>query len=85
MELCFSDNDARRAMNKDRQNMQHRYVELFYKQNEGRGGGGGGNGGGFGGGNGGGFGMGNNMGGRGGGNMGRGGMPSAYPGFSGQY
>lgn len=28
--LFASDSDARRAMTKDRQNMQHRYVELFY-------------------------------------------------------
>ena len=27
----FSDADARKAMSKDRQNMQHRYVELFYE------------------------------------------------------
>jgi heterogeneous nuclear ribonucleoprotein F/H len=26
----FSEADARKAMTKDRQNMQHRYVELFY-------------------------------------------------------
>ena len=26
-----SDADARKAMTKDRQNMQHRYVELFYE------------------------------------------------------
>jgi len=25
-----TENDARRAMQKDKQNMQHRYVELFY-------------------------------------------------------
>lgn len=25
-----SDGDARRAMAKDKQNMQHRYIELFY-------------------------------------------------------
>ena len=25
-----SDSDARRAMQKDKQNMQHRYIELFY-------------------------------------------------------
>ena len=26
-----SDGDARRAMQKDKQHMQHRYVELFYR------------------------------------------------------
>ena len=44
--LFASDADARRAMTKDRQNMQHRYVELFYDAPGGdnRGGGGGGQG-----------------------------------------
>ena len=56
-------------MSKDRQNMQHRYVELFYNPGSQRGGGGGG------------FGGGGGMGNRGGG----GGMPSAYAGFNGQY
>ena len=27
----FSEADARKAMSKNRQNMQHRYVELFYE------------------------------------------------------
>ena len=41
-----SDSDAQKAMTKDRQNMQHRYVELFYNGSGGGGGnsGGGGNG-----------------------------------------
>merc|ERR1719369_597334 len=60
--------DARKAMTKDRQNMQHRYIELFYdgagSGGPGRGGGGGygsgGGGGGFGGGRG--FGTGANSG-----------------------
>ncbi len=71
LDCLFSDNDAKRAMSKDRQNMQHRYVELFYR-NEGGAMGGGGGGGGMGGGGGG-------MGGGGGG------YPSAYAGFRGQY
>ena len=41
--------DARKAMSKDRQNMQHRYIELFY-DGSGSGAGGGGRGGGGGGG-----------------------------------
>ena len=36
-----SDADAQKAMSKDRHNMQHRYVELFYGDNSGGGGGGG--------------------------------------------
>ena len=28
-----TDSDARRAMQKDKQNMQHRYIELFYQNN----------------------------------------------------
>ena len=32
----FSDADARKAMSKDRQNMQHRDVELFYEGGAGR-------------------------------------------------
>ena len=47
--------DARKAMTKDRQNMQHRYIELFYDGSGSGGGGGGGRGGGGGGGGGGGF------------------------------
>merc|ERR1719326_802845 len=61
-----TESDARKAMTKDRQNMQHRYIELFYDGagSGGRGGGGGGygngGGGGFGGGRG--FGTGANSG-----------------------
>jgi hypothetical protein len=33
-----SEADARKAMSKDRQNMQHRYVELFYEGPSGAGG-----------------------------------------------
>merc|ERR1711923_443303 len=61
-----SEADANKAMTKDRQNMQHRYIELFYDGagSGGRGGGGGGygngGGGGFGGGRG--FGTGANSG-----------------------
>merc|ERR1719225_2607142 len=62
-----SEADANKAMTKDRQNMQHRYIELFYDGagSGGRGGGGGygnGGGGGFGGGRGFGFGTGANSG-----------------------
>ena len=40
--------DARKAMTKDRQNMQHRYIELFYDgSGSGAGGGGRGGGGGY--------------------------------------
>ncbi len=66
MSLSFSEGDARKAMSKDRQNMQHRYIELFYDGVGGRGGGG--NGGpGFRGGSGGGGGYGMKAGGGGGG------------------
>ena len=43
----YSEADAQKAMSKDKQNMQHRYVELFYNgSNFSSGGGGGGFGGG---------------------------------------
>ncbi len=69
MYLLCSDSDAKRAMTKDRQNMQHRYVELFYRTGTGVGGPPGGMGG---------------MGGLGGGGGG-GEYPSAYAGLRGQY
>jgi len=50
--------DAKKAMAKDRQNMQHRYIELFYDGTARKGGRGGGFGGGFGASGGSGFGMG---------------------------
>ena len=40
----FSEADARKAMSKDRQNMQHRYIELFYDGTSSGGGSGGGRG-----------------------------------------
>ena len=42
----FSESDAQKAMTKDRQNMQHRYIELFYDGAAGGGSGGNGSGGG---------------------------------------
>jgi heterogeneous nuclear ribonucleoprotein F/H len=54
-----SEADANKAMTKDRQNMQHRYIELFY---DGAGSGGRGGGGGYGNGGGGGFGGGRGFG-----------------------
>merc|ERR1719367_809093 len=54
-----SEADANKAMTKDRQNMQHRYIELFY---DGAGSGGRGGGGGYGNGGGGGFGQGRGFG-----------------------
>ena len=41
--FVFSESDAQKAMTKDRQNMQHRYIELFYDGAAGGGGGGGSN------------------------------------------
>ena len=48
--LCCREADARKAMTKDRQNMQHRYIELFYDGSGSGAAGGGGRGGGGGGG-----------------------------------
>merc|ERR1719219_1161321 len=47
--MFAAESDARKAMTKDRQNMQHRYIELFYDgtAGAGSGSGGGGGGGGF--------------------------------------
>ena len=46
----YREADARKAMTKDRQNMQHRYIELFYDGSGSGAAGGGGRGGGGGGG-----------------------------------